>query len=87
MGATFEHIMELIVENDLIIADGHDEAILGIVNDHSGLRVLYNSERLIDGLAKNNNMSWDDAEEYFEFNILGAYIGPNGPLFTAIIHN
>jgi hypothetical protein len=27
------------------------------------------------------DMNFDDAEEYFEFNVVGAYVGPNTPTF------
>ena len=27
-------------------------------------------------------MTWDDAEEWFEFNVVGAWVGENTPAFV-----
>jgi hypothetical protein len=42
---------------------------------------LYSVERIIDTLCNDNHMDVEDAYEYFEFNIAGAYMGPKTPMY------
>jgi hypothetical protein len=57
-----------------------DEAILG-VSERIGDEpvVAYDKEKILDILS--NSMTADEAWEYFEFNILGAYVGEKTPVF------
>jgi hypothetical protein len=66
----------------LMFADGFDDAIVGVSN-RAGLEplVTYDIEKCIDILMKRDGMSYDDAYEYFEFNVLGAYMGENTPIY------
>jgi hypothetical protein len=66
---------------DLLFADGFDDAILGIV-ERCGFDpvVCYSADKIIDILMK-DNMSHEEAVEYYEFNILGAYVGEKTPMF------
>lgn len=65
-----------------IIIDGYefDEAIIGVVEDNSGIKVLYSKEKVLSVLC-NNGMTYDDALDFYEFNILGAYMGESTPVF------
>ncbi len=67
---------------DLLFADGFDDAILGIV-ERCGFDpvVCYSADKIIDILMKDNSMSHEEAVEYYEFNILGAYVGEKTPMF------
>ena len=57
--------------------DGFDEALLGVSND--GMRLIYSVSKCLDILCK--RMSELDALEYFDFNIVNAYVGENTPIF------
>jgi hypothetical protein len=68
----------------LLIADGFDAAILG-VSDPCPSReacVVYDREQVIAILAE--QMSHEEAEEYFVFNVVGAWVGPNTPIFVTL---
>ena len=66
---------------DLLFADGFDDAILGIVERCSfDAVVCYDVEKILEILMK-DDMSYEDAIEYYEFNILGAYVGEKTPMF------
>jgi hypothetical protein len=72
-------------EVELLLLDGFDEAILGIAERFDGTAgitpfVLYDRERCIE-LLIDQGCSLDEAEEYFEFNVAGAYVGPHTPGF------
>jgi hypothetical protein len=63
-----------------IIFDGFDEAILGITEEFGrGPRILYSKDKILEILSK--DMNHIEAIEYFEFNILGAYLGEGTPIF------
>ena len=57
-----------------------DEAIIG-VSERIGDEpvVAYDKEKILEILS--HSMTADEAYEYFEFNILGAYVGEKTPAF------
>ena len=71
-----------------LIADGFDAAILGL-----GSRcgeddvVVYSVEKCIDILINRDSMEPDEATEYFEFNVLGSYVGKSTPVFLWELQN
>lgn len=66
---------------DLLFADGFDEAILGVA-ERIGMEavVAYSTPKIIEILSR--DMTEEEAVEYFEFNILGAYVGERTPVFV-----
>ena len=67
--------------DEALLADGFDAAIVGI-GERCGQPpiVVYDAEKCIDILIE-GGMSREDAEEYFGFNTLGAWMGEGTPLF------
>jgi hypothetical protein len=65
--------------------DGHDNAILGpamIWLDSSRVEVLvYDAEKIRENLMK-DGMTTEEAREYIEFNIEGAYVGEHTPVLV-----
>jgi hypothetical protein len=66
--------------------EGHDDAIIGpamVWTEDGTLRevLVYDGEELRKSLMKRDGMTFQDAREFIEFNIEGAYMGPH----TAII--
>lgn len=58
-----------------------DEAIIGIAERAGGLlAVAYDRARCIDVLVA-GGMEREDAEEWFEFNTVAAYVGEQTPVF------
>ena len=57
-----------------------DEAIIG-VSERIGDEpvVAYDTTKIVEILSR--SMTVDEAYEYFEFNILGAYVGKKTPVF------
>ena len=61
-------------------ADGFDDAILGIssrIGDDSSL--AYDYDKCIKILQK--DLSYEEAVEYMEFNVVGSYVGEGTPIF------
>ena len=72
-------------EPEILFADGFDSAIMGVVqdpwHDNTNTRVLYSIERILKTLMDRDEMTYEDASEYFEYNIRGSYMGKYTPLF------
>jgi hypothetical protein len=64
------------------LADGFEDAFMGIAESfRSKPKALYNSEKCIDVLMERDGMSYEDAMEFFSFNVEQAYIGEYTPAF------
>jgi hypothetical protein len=77
-------IDEIADEGDLELwaADGFDDAIIGIGYCFNNASVVYDREKVISILMEQGDMSRDEAEEYFSFNVVGAYVGEATPVFV-----
>ena len=80
-------IEDLITTEGTMTADGFDDAIIGTVErfGDSEAIILYDKEKVIQTLMK--EMPREEAEEYFYYNILGAYVGEGTPAFATITTN
>jgi hypothetical protein len=74
-----DNITERFPDCTVLQADGFDDAILGY--DPQSERVVYDAGWCVGVLMERDKMSYDEAIEYFEFNVSGAYVGEHTPLF------
>ena len=44
-------------------------------------RLCYDYDKCVQVFVERDGMSLEDAEEYFQFNVLGAYVGDRTPVF------
>jgi hypothetical protein len=69
-----------------LLADGFEDAIIGYVEGANQNPVaLYDRDKCIEILMKEDNMAEVDAWEYFEYNVIGAYMGENTPMFASLL--
>jgi hypothetical protein len=62
--------------------NGFDDAIVGIGRRCGEPEMLiYSEDKVLTILMERDGMSREDALEYYEFNIAGAYIGEDTPIF------
>jgi hypothetical protein len=65
--------------------DGHDNAILGPAIVWLGSKradvLVYDAEKIRENLVK-QGMTEEEAREYIEFNIEGAYVGEHTPVLV-----
>ena len=61
-------------------ADGFNDCIIG--TDYKKLRVVYSIERMLQVMITRDGMSMEEAIEYFDFNIGGAYVGEMTPMYV-----
>ena len=73
-----ERIFDLYPDEEFLIADGFDEAIIGV--DAERMRIVYDAYKCIEILSR--EMSQDQAAEYFEYNVLQSYVGEKTPIFV-----
>jgi len=70
------------MEEDLMKFDGLDDAILGVACRAGGDQFfVYSRDVCIKLLMAQSDMTFEDAEEYFEFNVACAWIGDTTPAF------
>jgi hypothetical protein len=58
-----------------------DAAIVGVVYGFNQDPAVLYDEALVLAALQQSGMSFDEAEEYFEFNTIGAWLGPATPRF------
>jgi len=64
-------------------ADGFDQAVLGV--EESTMRLIYSVKKCIEILTE--DMSEEDALEYFNYNTLRSYVGEKTPIWCHDILN
>ena len=77
--------IELAPDEPLVFADGYDEAILGIAWREGAPVVAYSTDTILATLCRCERMERDEAQEFFDFNILGAWVGEQTPFFVQLI--
>jgi hypothetical protein len=64
------------IENTLK-ADGYDDCIVGV---DTKSRLIYNADKIVDRLTE--EMTREEALEFFYYNIEGAYVGEYTPIYA-----
>ena len=67
--------------DDLMFADGYDDAIIGVCVGFDSGRVVYSVSKMIDSCMKEAGMSYEDSVEWLEYNTFVAYVGENTPIY------
>ena len=63
----------------ILSADGFDDAVIGVATDFTEPRLIYSVSKCLEILQK--DMSELDALEYFTYNVSGAYVGEQTPIW------
>jgi len=63
----------------ILSADGFDDAVIGVATDFTEPRLIYSVSKCLKILQK--DMSELDALEYFTYNVSGAYVGEQTPIW------
>lgn len=72
------------INESMILLDGFDEAIIGYVDRFGDETVaLYDKDKVIEILSR--DMTYEEAIEYFDYNIAGTYLGHHTPAFATLI--
>ena len=67
-----------------LYADGFDDAIIGIGRQFNKTIVVYDESKCLDILINRDGMTEEEAIEFFEFNVVGAYVGEHTPIYVRL---
>ena len=77
---TFRELLAEIIPEALLLPEEFDDALMGYTDQDETKVAIYSAEKVVEALQQ-DGISLEDAYEYYEFNIAGAYMGRNTPLF------
>jgi len=75
--------MDESMNEDLLLADGFEDAFLGIGQQFNKQFAIYDKEKCLQILVERDGMTQEDAIEYFDFNVTGAWVGESTPAFLS----
>ena len=73
------------MNEEMLKADGYDEAIIGqayVWRNNGQFNVFVYDAEKIRSILMDRGMESDEAREFIEFNIEGAYVGDYTPIFV-----
>ena len=73
-----QEIIDYYGDEEFLIADGFDDAVIGI--DGRTDRLIYSTSKVIEILVK-EGMKREDALDHFYYNIEGSYMGDKTPIW------
>ena len=77
---TVEEVEE--INPEALLCDGFDEAIIGMAERiNLGPVVAYDVDKMLEIMVERDGMTYEEAMEYFDYNILGAWMGENTPVY------
>jgi len=65
-----------------IYAVGFDDALIGIGRQFNINVAVYDYIKCVEILMSRDNMDAEEAIEFMEYNVVGAYVGPRTPVFV-----
>lgn len=74
-----ELLIDLYPEDEFLIADGFDDAVIGV--DYGSSRLIYSCKKCIEILIEQDEMTPEDAIEHFQYNVAGAWVGEKTPIW------
>jgi len=68
-------------DQELLFADGFDEAIIGVSASVGVARVVYCVDKMLDILIEEGE-EYLSAREYLEYNTINAWVGKRTPIYV-----
>lgn len=65
--------------DEFLIADGLDKAIIGL--EEGSMRLIYSVSKCIEIFVEEQGMTYEEALEWFSFNVEGGYVGEKTPIW------
>ena len=68
---------------EALLADGFEGAFIGMC-ERFGMQPVaaYDRDKCIDILIQRDRMTYEEAVEFFDFNVIGAWVGDLTPVFV-----
>ena len=74
------------VNEDMLFADGFDDALIGMAQSACKATVaLYDTDLCVAVLVERDGMTEEEALDYLYFNVVNSYIGENTPMFATMV--
>jgi hypothetical protein len=68
-------------DDGALFVPGFDAALIGVGVQFSREIAIYDYDKCLDVLIERDGMDVEDAIDYMEYNVLGAYVGKSTPIF------
>lgn len=69
------------LDEEVLLFDGFEEALIGWARPmNSPTLAVYDWNTMIDIMMSRDGCDMDDAIEFIDFNVVGAYVGPQTPI-------
>lgn len=82
---TRAQINEYLIEMDeaTLLADGFEDALIGFAQRiNEPLLAVYSYNKMVDVLIERDEMTYEEATEYIDFNVVGAWVGEHTPMIV-----
>jgi hypothetical protein len=81
-----EELEEIYHEEDIVVLDGFDEALLGFAERYNFTSpiAVYDKDVCLSILKNTRNLSEEEAQDFFQANLLGSWFGSSTPVFVTI---
>lgn len=77
-----EQILEIYPEDEFLKVDDFDEAVIGM--EVVRMRLVYDISKMRQLLVDRDGMTFDEAMDQLDFNVIGSYVGEKTPIFVEI---
>ena len=87
MGISRKDISDYIEEQcmtGVLLADGLEDAFVGVSCGFGPNKAIYDWEKCVKIFTERDGMSYEEAIEWMDFNVTGAYVGEQTPEFIFI---
>tara|TARA_R110002110_G_scaffold162785_9_gene362300 strand:+ start:6542 stop:6796 length:255 start_codon:yes stop_codon:yes gene_type:complete len=71
--------------DDVLYADDLDYALIGHTLTGEHMLAVYDYWRCVEWFEQTTDMSYQEAIEWVDFNVTGAFVGPQTPIFIETI--
>jgi hypothetical protein len=75
------------IDDGIMLVDGFEDAFIGVTEHQPGRPscAVYDTEKCIKILMDEDEISHEEAIEFFEYNVTGAFVGDRTPVFFTSI--
>lgn len=82
MKQVLNKIIHAYPDEEFLKADGLDEAVIGVEEDE--MRLVYSVDKCIE-IFMAQGMEYDEALEFFDYNVRGAWMGDKTPIWVKLL--
>jgi hypothetical protein len=68
------------------MADGFDDAIIGMECSGDIPRVVYSIQLMVHVLCERDGMTEEEAVDFISYNVIGSYVGEGTPIYVDVMN-